>query len=163
MFVHKHVNLITRVNKIEACNGFTIYAMYERWRLKVKVECRSLQIFVYEQPFIQCLYLIYARKIYVRMHVTIARPRKFAFKEFLWCHVGPWAHCYTSRAIHIFTAYTRYRLACVASISGGFQSKEWGTGVKDRAKNGASKRTGRNRTRLRAKKCLFKSNKRALN
>ena len=57
--------------------------MYDMWRLKVKVECRSLQIFVYERPFIQCLYLIYARKIYVRMHVTIARPRKFAFKEFL--------------------------------------------------------------------------------
>ena len=72
-----------------------------------------------------------------------------------------WAHCYTSRAIHLFTAYARYRLTCVASVSVRFQSKERGTGVKDRGKNGASKRAGRNGTR--AKKCLFKSNKRALN
>ena len=72
-----------------------------------------------------------------------------------------WAHCYTSRAIHLFTAYARYRLTCVASVSVRFQSKERGTGVNDRAKSGASMRAGRNRTR--AIKRLFKSNKRALN
>ena len=33
-------------------------------------------------------------------------------------------------------------LACVASVSVRFRSKEWGTRVKDRAKNGASKRAG---------------------
>ena len=50
----------------------------------------------------------------------------------------PWAHCHTSRAIHLFTAYARYRPACVASVSVRFQSKERGMGVKDRTKNGAS-------------------------
>ena len=40
----------------------------------------------------------------------------------------PWAHCFSSRAIHLFTAYARYRLACVASVSVRFQSKERGTG-----------------------------------
>ena len=34
-------------------------------------------------------------------------------------------------------------LACVASVSVRFRSKERGTRVKDRAKNGASKRAGR--------------------
>ena len=34
-------------------------------------------------------------------------------------------------------------LACVASVSVRFRSKERGTRVKDRAKNGASKRPGR--------------------
>ena len=34
-------------------------------------------------------------------------------------------------------------IACVASVSVRFRSKEWGTRVKDRAKNGASKRGGR--------------------
>ena len=35
------------------------------------------------------------------------------------------------------------KLACVASVSVGFRSKERGTRVKDYAKNGASKREGR--------------------
>ena len=35
------------------------------------------------------------------------------------------------------------KLACVASVSVRFRSKERGTRVKDRAKNGASKRAGR--------------------
>ena len=35
------------------------------------------------------------------------------------------------------------KLACVASVSVGFRSKERGTRVKDRAKNGASRRAGR--------------------
>ena len=35
------------------------------------------------------------------------------------------------------------KLACVASVSVPFRSKERGTRVKDRAKNGASNRTGR--------------------
>ena len=34
-------------------------------------------------------------------------------------------------------------IACVASVSVLFRSKEWGTRVKDRAKNGSSKRAGR--------------------
>ena len=34
-------------------------------------------------------------------------------------------------------------LACVAGVSVGFRSKERGTGVKDSAKNGVSKRAGR--------------------
>ena len=34
-------------------------------------------------------------------------------------------------------------IACVASVSVRFRCKEWGTRVKDRAKNGASKRAGR--------------------
>ena len=34
-------------------------------------------------------------------------------------------------------------IACVASVSVRFRSKERGTRVKDRAKNGASKRAGR--------------------
>ena len=34
-------------------------------------------------------------------------------------------------------------IACVASVSVLFRSKEWGTRVKDRAKNGAIKRAGR--------------------
>ena len=33
-------------------------------------------------------------------------------------------------------------IACVASVSVQFRSKQWGTWVKDRAKNGASKRAG---------------------
>ena len=36
-----------------------------------------------------------------------------------------------------------YSLACVASVSVWFRSKERGTRVKDRAKNGVSKRAGR--------------------
>ena len=36
-----------------------------------------------------------------------------------------------------------FQVACVASVSVRFRSKEWGTRVKDRAKNDASKRTGR--------------------
>ena len=39
----------------------------------------------------------------------------------------------------------RLGLACVASVYERFRSKERGTRVKDRAKNGASKRTGRGR------------------
>ena len=38
---------------------------------------------------------------------------------------------------------TDKKLACVASVSVRFRSKERGTRVKDRAKNGASNRTGR--------------------
>ena len=38
---------------------------------------------------------------------------------------------------------TRLLLACVASVSVRFRSKERGTRVKDRAKNGVSKRAGR--------------------
>ena len=37
---------------------------------------------------------------------------------------------------------TRFRLACVASVSVRFRSKEQGTRVKDCAKNGVSKRAG---------------------
>ena len=38
---------------------------------------------------------------------------------------------------------TRFLLACVASVSVRFRSKEQGTRVKERAKNGVSKRAGR--------------------
>ena len=38
---------------------------------------------------------------------------------------------------------TRFLLACVASVSVRFRSKEQGTRVKERAKNGMSKRAGR--------------------
>ena len=43
----------------------------------------------------------------------------------------------------LLTATSPQRLACVASVSVRFRSKERGTGVKDRAKNGVSKRAGR--------------------
>ena len=40
-------------------------------------------------------------------------------------------------------SFSAAALACIASVSVRFRSKEWGTGVKDGAKNGASKRAGR--------------------
>ena len=43
---------------------------------------------------------------------------------------------FTTKVLHLI-------LACVASVSVRFWSKERGTGVKDRAKNGASKRAGK--------------------
>ena len=43
----------------------------------------------------------------------------------------------------LLTATSPQRLACVASVSVRFRSKERGTRVKDRAKNGVSKRAGR--------------------
>ena len=46
--------------------------------------------------------------------------------------------------IYIYnTLYTIRVIACVASVSVRFRSKERGTRVKDRAKNGVSKRAGR--------------------
>ena len=48
---------------------------------------------------------------------------------------------------------TRTQLACVASVSERFRSKERGTRVKDRAKNGASKRAGRGRGRKEGNAC----------
>ena len=44
-------------------------------------------------------------------------------------------------------------VACVASVSLLFRSKERGTGVKDRAANGASKRTGRGWERKEGNAC----------
>ena len=41
------------------------------------------------------------------------------------------------------TLFSAYYLACVASVSVWYRRKERGTRVKDRAKNGASKRAGR--------------------
>ena len=40
-------------------------------------------------------------------------------------------------------ALSHRKIACVASVSVRFRSKERGTRVKDRAKNGVSKRAGR--------------------
>ena len=44
---------------------------------------------------------------------------------------------------HLITKPKAISIACVASVSVWFRSKERGTRVKDRAKNGASKRVGR--------------------
>ena len=46
--------------------------MYERTRVNVKVEPRSTFRF-YAKPFIHYLYVIYARKFYVRSHGKITR------------------------------------------------------------------------------------------
>ena len=46
-----------------------------------------------------------------------------------------------------FNNILKESLACVASVSARFRSKELGTRVGDRAKNGASKRAGRGRGR----------------
>ena len=46
--------------------------MYERSRVNVKVEPRSTFTF-YAWPFIHYLYVIYARKFYVRSHGKITR------------------------------------------------------------------------------------------
>ena len=50
-------------------------------------------------------------------------------------------------------SFSAAALACVASVSVRFRSKEWGTRVKDGAKNGASKRTGRCRGRKEGNAC----------
>ena len=47
-----------------------------------------------------------------------------------------------------------YSLACVASVSVRFRSKERGTRVKDRAKNGVSKRAGRGCSETKRKRLL---------
>ena len=62
-YVRTHLNF-TRVNKIET--------MYERSRVNVKVEPRST-FTIYAWPFIHYLYVIYARKFYVRLHGKITR------------------------------------------------------------------------------------------
>ena len=46
------------------------------------------------------------------------------------------------KTAHLMMGFTWW-VACVASVSVRFRSKERGTGVKDRATNGASKRAGR--------------------
>ena len=43
----------------------------------------------------------------------------------------------------LWVSHARSRLACVASVSVRFRSKERGTRVKDRAENGVSRRAGR--------------------
>ena len=46
----------------------------------------------------------------------------------------------------LWVSHARSRLACVASVSVRFRSKERGTRVKDRAENGVSERAGRGPT-----------------
>ena len=55
---------------------------------------------------------------------------------------------------HSIVGDSRKRLACVASVSVRFRRKERGTRVKDRTKNGASKRAGRGWGRKEGRKRL---------
>ena len=64
--------MFTCANKIEA--------MYEVSRVNVKVE-RGSTVRFYAQPLIHCVYFIYARKFYARIHVKNTREWKSTLKE----------------------------------------------------------------------------------
>ena len=54
----------------------SIEVMYDRYRVNIKVERGSTFVFTRDLPYIASIsfYFIYARKIYVRMHLKITQP-----------------------------------------------------------------------------------------
>ena len=123
-----HLNF-TRVNNIET--------MYERSRENVKVEPRSTFTF-YAWPFIHYLYVIYARKFYVRSHGKITQQSQLSttiklnsVQQSKTENKSNWNRGYRIEQLHVhistFRRSPRARLFCICARVGYLPGLECST------------------------------------
>ena len=83
LFLSAHFSFLRNsLLESDVCRIHVKLKLSSAWKITRKRKSRnSLIFYIYAQPFIHCHYFIYARKIYVRVHVKITRHWKPTLTE----------------------------------------------------------------------------------
>ena len=83
LFLSAHFSFLRNsLLESDVCRIHVKLKLFNAWKVTHKRKSRnSLNFYFNAWPFIHCHYFIYARKIYVRMHVKITQQRKPTLTE----------------------------------------------------------------------------------